>query len=390
VAEGRVRVLEIPRDQFLTVLGNHPEAGLDLLRSMSLRLRQSDASLVDAVRKRLGELVATTRRLGEENRALLGSLDREAGFQAFLGASRHAARVREEARNAATQPVPVLLTGEPGTGKDLVGRAIHAAGPRAGGPFLSVHCGLPGEAVLESELFGHAPGGLPGSGEARRGVLELARGGTLFLDAVNEMPRALQGVLLRFLEVGEYQRVGETSVRRSEVRIISATDADLGAAVREGRFRPDLRSRLEAIRIAIPPLRSRRQDIPLLAVHLMNRIAERLEFPPLELAPATLRTLSRHDLPGNADQLCEEMERLLRTFEAGHRVFPRDLAPAFLYGDPGSIDEYSDAVRAFKAQIISSAIEECGGHRARAAEKLGLHRSNLTRMIRDLGLDGLL
>jgi DNA-binding NtrC family response regulator len=389
VAESRLRVLEIQRGEFLTILGNHPEAALDLLRSISQRLRQSDAALVDVVRKRANELVATNRRLSDENRALLGSLDREAGFEAFVGSSKHAGRIREAALRAASQQVPVLLSGEPGTGKNLLAGAIHVAGARAAAPFLSVHCGLLSESVLESELFGHAPGALPGTTEARRGLVELARGGTLFLDAVAEMPRALQGVLLRFLEVGEYQRVGETRVRSSEVRTIAATDVDLGGAVREGHFRPELRNRLEAIRIAIPPLRRRRQDIPLLAAHLMEQIAERLGAEPLDLAPATLRTLSRHGLPGNADQLCQEIERLLRTLEAGHRVSPRDLAPAFLSGDPASIEEYSGAVRAFKAQIISTAIAECGGHRARAAEKLGLHRSNLTRMIRDLDLEGL-
>src|SRR5690606_15964379 len=173
------------------------------------------------------------------------------GFEAFVGESEAARRVRHLARRAARSPLPVLLLGETGCGKEILARAIHATSERARGQFVSINCALVSEALLESELFGHARGAFTGAMGAKPGLVEVADGGTLFLDEIGDMPPALQGALLRFLEHGESRRLGETRVRRSDVRIVAATHRDLDAAVAAGEFRRDLPYRLDVIRIEI-------------------------------------------------------------------------------------------------------------------------------------------
>jgi DNA-binding NtrC family response regulator len=389
VAQDDARLLEVPRDAFLGVLARHGEAGLDLLHCVSERLRESDSVLIEAICKQAGTLVSANRRLRRENRTLRSSWKEEQGFEEFVGSSDRAKGVRAAARRAARSESPVLLRGEPGTGTTLLARSIHAARKSASGPFVVAYCRADDELTLESELLGCAAGMLPGGAVERTGLLEEAGGGTLLLEEVGELSRALQGVLLRFLEVGRFERFGETRTREARVRVIATTTVDLETAVREGGFRRDLLARLCAIRIAVPPLRARRRDIPEIAVRLLRDEAQRMGVPPLRLASPALDRLSRYDFPGNLRELACEVERLYATLEPGSTVAAGDLAARIRQCDELEIRRYSPAVRAFKRRLVSTVLAECDGYQAGAAEELGLHRSNLSRIIRDLDLSDL-
>lgn len=389
VAQDDVRVLEVPREAFLGLLAQHGEAGLDLLRCVSERLRESDSVLIEALSKQAGSLVSANRRLRRENRTLRGSWKEEVGFEEFVGSSARAKGVRAAARRATRSESPVLLQGEPGTGKTLLARSIHAAGKSASGPFVVAYCRAVDELTLERELLGGATGMLPGGAPVRPGLVEQAGGGTLLLEEVEELSRALQGVLLRFLEIGRFERVGETRTREARVRVMATTTVDLEDAVREGGFRRDLLDRLCAIRIAVPPLRSRRRDIPEIAIHLLRDEAQRLGVPPLRLTSPALDRLSHYEFPGNLRELAGEVEHLYAALEPGSTVAAGDLSARIRQCDELEIRRYSPAVRAFKRRLISTVLAECDGHQARAAEELGLHRSNLSRIIRDLDLSDL-
>lgn len=392
-AEGAALLLEIPRVAFTRMLREHPEAAFDLLRFVSSRLRESDRALVDALRKRTEELLARNERLGEEVRRLRGPELAARSFDAFVGSSALASRVRAAAACAARNERPLLLLGEPGVGKELLAGLIHRASARSAGPFVTFDCSIFQGATVESELFGCARGGLPGASRARTGALEGAQGGTLYLARLDSLPPAAQHGLFRFLEVGEFQRVGETRVRGADVRIIAASE--LGVFSRPGcepavpGVRHDLLARLGTQRIDVPPLRSRPEDLALVVACIAGQMADRLGVAPLHLDPAALRVLATHDLPGNADDVAAEIERLHVACPPGSSVGPAELAAAG-GGVPRSSappsEHYSDAVRTFKIQLIQHALRESGGNRARAAERLGIHRSNLSRMIRDLGL----
>jgi len=242
------------------------------------------------------------------------------------------------------------------------------------------------ETLLESALFGHARGAFTGASCAKAGLVEAADGGTLFLDEIADMPTALQGALLRFLELGEFRRLGETEVRHSRARVIAATHHDLDSAVRSGGFRRDLFYRLDVLSIAIPPLRARESDIPELVRHIATRVAERLSAEPLRFDSAALVRISAYDFPGNVRELENEIERLYALLGPGALVTADALSPKLLQGKPPEGGHYADAVRHFKSQLVTRALEEAGGNRAHAAERLGVHRSNLVRMIRELGI----
>lgn len=386
-AESALQVLCIPQDVFLEVVTRSGPAAVDLLRTVNARLRESDAAQIDGMRKRNQTLTRSNRRLSRENRRLRSELDERFGFESYVGSSPTAERVREAARHAAESELPVLLLGETGTGKELVARAIHAASERRDRPLVAVNSALFKESLLESELFGHSRGSFTGAITHKQGLVEAADGGTLFLDEVVDMPPPIQAALLRFLALGEFRRLGETEVRHTDVRVIAATHADLDEALRDGRLRRDLYYRLDVFRIQLPPLRERPEDLAELVVDCSQRVAERLGGAPLLLTPGALEALAAHDFPGNVRELQNEIERLYAIHGVGARVGVKALSDRIRETDPAGAASYREALRAFKVRLLRSTLEESGGNRARAAGRLGLHRSNLVRMIRDLEID---
>lgn len=386
-AETDLQLLRIPKDAFLEVVTGHSGAAVDLLRAVSARLRESDAAQIEILEQKNQRLVKSNRRLSRENRRLQEELDERFSFESFVGSGRGAERVRKAGQRAAQSDLPILLLGETGTGKEFLARAIHGASERGSGAFVPVNCALFTETLLESELFGHSRGAFTGAAREKQGLVEAAHGGTLFLDELADMSLPVQAALLRFLDFQEFRRLGETEVRRADVRVIAATHADLDEAVRTGRIRRDLYYRLDVFRIEVPPLRERLEDIPELVSHCARRTAERLGCAPLEFEPTAIEAFSAHDFPGNVRELQNEVDRLMAILGPGARVDSLSLSNKIRYGDPASSERYGDALRAFKVRLLHETLEACGGNRARAARRLGLHRSNLVRMIRDLEIE---
>jgi transcriptional regulator with PAS, ATPase and Fis domain len=385
-ALGPVTSLCVPRGAFLAAVVAEPEAAGDLMRALARRLRESDRALAESLAAKAQKLAAENRELVEENRRLAERLDRPGGFASFVGESAPARRVRELAQRAARSDLSVLLLGESGTGKEVLARAIHAASPRASQRFVAVNCALLHETLFESELFGHARGAFTGAREPKPGLVEVASGGTLLLDEVGDLPGSIQAALLRFLELGEYRRLGDIHVRHADVRVMAATHADLDRLVREGGFRRDLLYRLDVIRLELPALRERPDDVERLLLHASERIARRLGRPPLRFSSEVLERLRAHDFPGNVRELENEVERLYASLEDAGCVEPRDLSPRLRESTPSAQGRYGEALRAFKVQVLRRALRECGGSQAEAARALGVHPSNLTRMLRELGL----
>jgi len=386
-AEDSVSALCIPRSAFLDALAAHAPAALDLVRSLSRRLRESDAAQLDLLRARAALLESSNRRLSRENRRLRGELDARFGFEDFAGSSQPADDARAAARRAAASDLPVLVTGETGTGKELLARVIHAASERRERPFATLPCALYSESLLESELFGHARGAFAGAHAAKAGLLEAAEGGTLLVRDLTEMPRPTQAALLRFLELGEFRRLGDTGVRRADVRIVATLPVGVEEALAGDRVRRDLLLRLDVFRVAIPPLRARSGDVPEIAARLAAEAAQRLGCVPLTLEPDALEVLARHGFPGNARELKNEIERLYAQLGGGARVPAAALSPRMRGSDPEGSRGYGDALRTFKVRLLQDALERSGGSRSAAARALGIHPSNLMRMIRELGVE---
>jgi two-component system nitrogen regulation response regulator NtrX len=283
----------------------------------------------------------------------------------------------------------VLIQGEHGTGKELVARALHAASPRQGRPFVAVNCSAIPEELIESELFGHERGAFTGATQSRRGRFEEAHGGTLFLDEVGDLSPRAQTKLLRVLEVGELSRVGGERAIRVDVRVIAATNRDLAARVREERFREDLYFRLAVIPITVPPLRERAGDIPLLVEHFAARLARETPQEPggrtRRFTAGALEQLRRHPFPGNVRELRNLVERLLIMSPRG--VIGADEVCAVLPPvETSNPERLGDAVHAFERRQIESALEASAGSMTEAAARLGLERSHLYKKMRKLGI----
>jgi DNA-binding NtrC family response regulator len=336
------------------------------------------------------ELVAKVRRLAEhraltlENRNLRRSV--EAGEPSgLIGTGPAMTRVLEIVDRVASLPSHVLITGESGTGKDLVARAVHKRGSRAKAPFVPINCAAIPEALLESELFGHVRGAFTGAHDHKEGLLRTAGDGTIFLDELGDMPLAIQAKLLRAIETREIQPVGST--RRVEIgaRVVAATHRDLRADVEAGRFRGDLYYRLAVVEIHVPPLRERREDIPALAHHFVEKYARELARDVRGIEREALALLAGHAWKGNVRELSNAIERAV-IFCAGERIAPADLPDAVRAARP--IDpEYSPDLRTATAEFerahILRVIESCGGNKRKAARQLGL---GVTSLYRKLGM----
>jgi two-component system response regulator AtoC len=296
------------------------------------------------------------------------------------------------ARKVARHPSTVLITGESGTGKELIAALIHQAGPRADKPFVAVNCGAIPEHLLESELFGHARGAFTGAVDDRRGLFEEADGGTLFLDEIGELPLALQVKLLRALQEEEIRAVGDNAPRRVDVRVITATARDLEAEVRAGRFRADLFYRVNVVRIQLPPLRDRREDIPDLVHHFIGVYNRKLGLSIRGVAPAAMRLLMEHGWPGNVRELENVVERAMVLTE-GAQVDVDHLPssvnqPDAAAADDGDLDlSVKRRTEALERSLIERALRQTGGNRTRAARLLDLSHRALLYKIREYGLE---
>ena len=326
---------------------------------------------------------------------------------ALVGCSPAMAALRAALRRSAASDASVLVTGETGTGKGLVARVLHAASPRAAGPFVHVDCAALARSVIESELFGHERGAFTGADAPRVGRLEAAAGGTLFLDEIAELEPRLQAKLLRALQERAFERVGGMRTIPLTARVVAATNRDLRRAIAAGAFRADLYYRLQVIELALPPLRARREDLPELVEHLLHAAARRAGRPAPRPTPALLAALAAHDWPGNVRELANLIERLL-VLGAGPLLDVADLGAGLDAGaswrptcrrvadaDPApgaELGRAADAVHAPHPDVarIAAALAATGGNVARAARRLGVPRTTLRNRIARHGLGHLI
>jgi two-component system response regulator HydG len=333
--------------------------------------------------RRLVERAARERSLSRENAQLRRTLRENLSAHRLIGQSLPMRQLRALIERVAAAGTPVLISGETGTGKELVALAIHADGPRADKPFVAVNCAALPEPLLESELFGHARGAFTGALQSRRGLFLEANEGTLFLDEVGDLPLPLQGKLLRVLQSGEVRPVGSEAARTVDTRCIAATHKDLTVLVDKGLFREDLYFRLDVLRVPVPALRDRGEDIPVLVEHFLRRSLERSPRSALAgLEPEALDHLAEHGWPGNVRQLENLIERLVVT-AAAPLARLADVKAAL--GPVREADPIAPLMRTLPTlqqledQYIEAVLRKVGGSKARAAEILGIDLSTLYR-----------
>ena len=325
-----------------------------------------DLSLVEELRKEL------------EGRFQVGDL---------VSRSASMRRILDVLPQVAASDSTVLIQGETGTGKEVLARALHSLSPRKDKPFMAVSCGALPDTLLESEFFGYKSGAFTGADKDKPGRFALAEGGTLFLDEIGEISPALQVRLLRVLQERTYEPLGGTGSVKTDVRVIAATNRDLAAEVKKGAFRQDLFYRVNVVKIELPALRRRKEDIPLLVEHFIARF-NRLQGKAVSgMAPEVMAFLMAHDFPGNVRELENIVEHAFVLCGKG-RIEPRHLPEEFVARAPAAAPSgnLSAAVRAFEAQAIRQALERNGFNRLAAARELGLHKSSLFRKIKALGL----
>jgi transcriptional regulator with GAF, ATPase, and Fis domain len=309
-----------------------------------------------------------------------------AGVEALVGHAPVMLRLRNIIARVAASDAPVLVTGETGSGKELVARAIHAASARRDRPFVAINCGGLSETLLAAELFGAERGAYTGATTSRPGLFVAADGGTLLLDEVGDMPHAMQTSLLRVLETSEIRPVGASRPRKINVRVLAASHRDLLELVRQGAFRDDLRYRLEVVRIDVPPLRDRIEDMPELCDYLLRDVRQRYDLPERRLAPAALQVLCGRRWPGNVRELRHVLASAALAAEET-TIRPVDLPPERAAveetAEPGPLDGAGPDGHAVRIGSIHRALRATGGHRGRAAKLLGISRSTLYRYLQE-------
>jgi two-component system, NtrC family, response regulator AtoC len=358
----------------------------DYIAKGRMQIEELEMRIARAVRNRT---------LEAENHSLREQLERKFGLENLVGESGAMQEVFDLVRQVAPSRATVLIQGESGTGKELVARAIHQLSPRARQPLVAVHCaGLPRE-LIESELFGHEKGAFTGAHERRIGRVEQAQGGTLFLDEIGEIDAPLQVKLLRFLGERTFERLGSSKTLTADVRLVTATNKNLAELVQAGSFREDLYFRLQVVPILMPPLRDRREDIPLLAQHFLQEFGRENGKKVTGFAPEAMESLLNHCWPGNVRELRTAIEHAV-VLARGSQITARDL--------PLTVRAQSDpmvpagrsplpatgtlTVREAEKELIARALRESGGNRTEAAGKLGMSRRTLHRKLHTYQLEG--
>lgn len=378
-------------------------------------IRDAEGSLADAVRltklgaydyfasgpdpeRLLAALETATEYYRDRHLAFCGEPTPEPWRRLLVGESRAMQEVMQVVRLVGPRRSTVLISGETGTGKEIVARSIHLASPRAHLPLVAVNCHALPENLLEAELFGHVKGAFTGAVNSRIGRFEQANRGTIFLDEIGDMPMDLQAKLLRVLQEREFQRLGSSETIKVDVRVLAATNADLAERVREGRFREDLYYRLNVVPLALPPLRKRVRDVPLLVHHFVEKICRQEDLSPRQVAPETLHRLCRYDWPGNVRQLENAVEMAIALSGDRTILYPGDFplpsiaaakpvttpgAPVIAVPDEGL--DYEEIVGRIERAILEQAMQKSGGNKKQAAEMLRLKRTTFTAKLKSLG-----
>jgi DNA-binding NtrC family response regulator len=332
-------------------------------------------------------------RLLEENRELREELVGKFRFDNIIGASEGLKEVLAKVEKIAVRDTAVLITGESGTGKELIAQAIHYNSPRKEKKFVAINCGALPESILESELFGYRKGAFTGAKENRQGLLEAADGGTLFLDEVGNLPMNVQKTLLRFLQEQEFLRIGDTTPTKVEVRVLSATNADLKGEVQRGEFREDLYYRLNVMNVHLPPLRERGADIPLLAAPFITQQNQKFGTRVKGLAPDALDAACRYPWPGNIRQLRNVIEASLAMEDDDYLTLP--ILAQFielpreeyeLAADVGEEGEYAQALARFETDYLKGLLRKHRGNVENAAREAGMNMATLYRKIKKYGI----
>ncbi len=348
----------------------------------------------------LAQNALETVRLRRENETLRDEIRRQSGFGLLIGRSRAMDRVCDMIDKVAGTDATVLINGESGTGKELVARAIHEQGERKDRPFVAVNAAALPTELIESELFGHEKGAFTGAASRRKGKFEVADGGTLFLDEIGDMHLETQAKLLRVLQEQRFERLGGSETVAVDVRMISATNRDLPDEISRGRFREDLYYRLKVVDIFLPPLRDRREDIPMLVRHFLEQSNRRHEKAVTDVPPDAMRLLAAYAWPGNVRELMHAVERAV--IFAEDAVLGEDLLPAEIRAggaEPTGAgatgwsegvmfqNAKQEAVHSFEAAFIRSALEQHQGNMSRTAPAIGMKRQALQQKVRELGID---
>ena len=334
------------------------------------------------------------RRLKSENAYLRSQLEERYRFEGIIGRSQPMRDLFQLLETVAATSSTVLITGETGTGKELAARALHHNSPRRNNRFVALNCSAIPETLLEAELFGHVRGAFTGAVGNRQGRLEQAHKGTLFLDEVGTMSPALQAKLLRVLQEREFERVGDSHTVKIDVRVIAATHSDLARMVAEGTFREDLFYRLNVIPVQLPPLRDRREDIPLLVQHFLDRLALESGRPPVTVSQEAIRRLMAYPWPGNVRQLENAVERALAFSKGRAQLDVADLAPD-MQNQPAATDlsevwfpdegiDFSRYVEGIELSLIRRSLERTRGNKRQAAKLLNLKRTTLIEKLKRL------
>ena len=367
---------------------------LQMLTNFVLATARRSIEEVQRVKDELQEELEERKRVEQQCAYLQEEVETAKALGPMVGKSLALRNVRQQIDVVAPTDASVLIVGESGTGKELVARAIHARSRRRDQPLVSVNCASIPRELFESEFFGHLKGAFTGALRDRVGRFELADGGTLFLDEVSEIPQALQSKLLRALQEGEFERVGEGRTRKVDVRIIAATNRDLAREMDGNRFRPDLYYRLNVFPIEVAPLRRRKDDIPLLAALFLERACAKLNLPRARLTPDNLRQLERYDWPGNVRELQNIIERAVITSRGGvlRLALSQDGTPQARATPPSDPEEVvpEEEMKRRELSNMMAALERTGGKiygRDGAAALLGIKPTTLAARLKKLGVE---